>query len=427
MSKYTIPSAITAIMLASAAFTAQGAAPLAFRSEIPAITPVGQPLQVYGRVVNESDDEVEGFTLAIRIGGEEYVNEYPTRILMPGSGADISWRTDFIPDGSRTLDYTVSVATAGNQPAETSGTLFARTRRWVVEESTGTWCANCPVGIYTLERLREEMPDTFIPIALHTGNDPMVAPDWQLTLFTTDTSAPYVMVNRTRGCHPVNLSDELALMERQGLRASFEEASCTLDGDEVSVDASVMFDAPYSAPATDMRIGCFIVENDVHVEEADYCQQNAFSGSGQLPGWNELPSVVSAVDMWYQHVGRGYSMDVAGVPGSLPADVEAGRVYSFSHAFALPGNVLEAGNCHLVLMVIDARSGSVLNGLELPLGGSYSGIGAILPDSRATDLTAPASSPVWYDLQGRRVSADRLVPGIYIRLADGRAERIRFR
>ncbi len=82
---------------------------------------------MYGRVVNDSDEEIEGFTLAI----------------------------------------------------------FARTRRWVMEESTGTWRSNCPLGIYALEQFRKEMPDTFIPIALHTENDPMAAPDWQLTLLET--------------------------------------------------------------------------------------------------------------------------------------------------------------------------------------------------------------------------------------------------
>ncbi len=118
---------MTAILLSGTVSAPQAVAALTFQSEIPAITPVGRKLQVYGRVVNDSDEEIEGFTLAI----------------------------------------------------------FARTRRWVMEESTGTWCSNCPLGIYALEQFRKEMPDTFIPIALHTGNDPMAAPDWQLTLLET--------------------------------------------------------------------------------------------------------------------------------------------------------------------------------------------------------------------------------------------------
>ena len=42
----------------------------------------------------------------------------------------------------------------------------------------------------------------------------------------------------------------------------------------------------------------------------------------------------------------------------------------------------------------------------------------------ATVETADDSEATWYDLAGCRVAADRLVPGIYIRVKAGKAEKV---
>ncbi len=47
MSKFTLPVALTAILLSGTVSAPQAVAALTFQSEIPAITPVGRELQVY--------------------------------------------------------------------------------------------------------------------------------------------------------------------------------------------------------------------------------------------------------------------------------------------------------------------------------------------------------------------------------------------
>lgn len=401
-----------------AAFEASAA--FVFKTETPAITPAGQQFQVLGQVVNDTDSEIEGFTLTLKVAGREYTHEYPTRILVPGASADVTWRTDYIPDGTDRFDYTVSLASPSAESSEVPGSAYVRTRRWVVEERTGTWCASCPWGIYVFEQMHEKMGDEFIGIALHTyGNDPMGTPDWQLSAFTTDETAPYTLINRTRGCHPRELEQEMEKMSRRGLRGSIEEASCRLDAEtnELSVDTKVMFDSDYTHSNSDLRIGYFIIENDVHVDSREYSQQNGFSGSDALPGWGALPPLVNGKDMWYQHVGRGFSRQATGVPGSVPSEVSAGQVYEFTHSFTLPDNILDVKNCKLVLMLLDARDKSVLNGLELPLEGSYSKIESMSGDDDA--------APVYYNLEGIRMSHADLRPGIYIEVRGGKAGKVR--
>ncbi len=403
-------TAILAVLAIAGSAVSYASAALTFVSETPAISAAGQEFQILGRVVNETDSEIEGFTLTLAVDGQEFTKEYLTRILAPGASADVTWRTDYTPgQGTDSFDYTIRLDSPSADSSEVQGTAYVRARRWVVEERTGTWCAACPWGIYVFERMSEKMGDEFIGIALHTyGNDPMGTPEWQLSAFTTDETAPYTLINRTHGCHPRDLEQELEKMSRRVLRGSVEEASCSLDSDSrrLSVDTRVMFDSDYDSSSSDLRIGYYIIENDVNVDSHEYAQKNGFSGTGQVPGWGDKPALIDGKDMWHQHVGRGFSQDVRGVPGSVPAEVKGGQVYGFSHTFALPDNILNVKNCRLVIMLLDARSGNVLNGLELPLDGAY------------TDVRTPGAdenaAPVYYDLMGRRVSNGNICPGIYI-------------
>lgn len=419
--KHTLISTISITgAFALAAFPAS--AGFTFRSETPVITPAGQEFQLLGQVVNDTESEIEGFSVTLVADGKEFTKDYSTRVLVPGASADVTWRTGFVPEpGCGGFDYTVRLASPSAEGDEYEGAVYVRTRRWVVEERTGTWCAACPWGIYVFERLQEKLGDEFIGIALHTyGNDPMGIPDWQLSDFTTNETAPYTLVNRMRGCHPRDLEGELEKMASRDLRASFEEASCTLDPEnrELSVDTKVMFGADYSGDDSDLRIGYFIIENDVNVDSHQYAQRNGYAGTDNLPGWGDLPALVEGKDMWHQHVGRGFSQDVRGVPGSVPSEVEAGEIYEFSHTLTLPDNVLEIKNCKLVLMILDGANGNVLNGLELPLEGSYNGVEA--PDCGET-------APAYYDLAGIRVAPSAMRSGIYIEVRGSKSRKVRVR
>lgn len=396
-----------------------------FASEISSIAPVGQRFQVLGRVVNSTDEEVEGFTLAITIGDKVYTNDFDSRVVVPGTSSDITWPIDFVPEQTGEYPYTVTLTAGGRECWTGTGTVHVRVRRWVVEERTGTWCAACPAGIYVFEQLKEKMGDEFIGIALHTyGNDPMGVADYQLSEFTSDSSAPYTLINRARGCHPLNLEKELNTMARRSLKASFEAASCALSEDKasVTVNTSVMFDADYTPSSADLRIGYFIIENDVNVDSPEYSQKNGFAGNpeSQVPGWNELPATIPGKDMYYQHVGRGYSGSVLGVPGSVPGDVKGGECYEYTHTFALPDNILKVENCKLVVMAIEARSKSVLNGIELPLNGSYTGIESVT-DSGSQYGDGESK---YYDLNGVSVDGANLRSGIYVELKNGKARKV---
>lgn len=396
-----------------------------FNSEISAIAPVGQQFQVLGRVVNTTDEQIEGFTLSVTIGDKVYTNDFDTRIVVSGGSSDITWPLEFVPDRTGDYPYTVTLVSGGETCWTGTGLVHVRTRRWVVEERTGTWCAACPAGIYVFEQMKEKLGDEFIGIALHTyGNDPMGVLNYQLSEFTDDSSAPYTMINRARGCHPLKLEQELTTMARRSLKASFEEASCELSEDksEVRVNTSVMFDADYTSSSADLRIGYFIIENDVNVDSPEYSQKNGFAGNpnSEIPGWDALPPVIPGKDMYYQHVGRGFSESVLGVAGSVPARVEAGECYDYTHTFTLPDNILNVENCKLVIMAIEARSKNVLNGIELPLNGSYSGVGSIAQDADVSD----SETPRYYDLNGMSVGRAQMRPGIYVELKGSKARKV---
>lgn len=412
---------IAAALLCVPGLTRAAGESLSFISEIPAVVPVGQQFQVLGRVINESDKEIDGYSLTLRVDGEDYVLERP-RLLMPGASADVTWRCDFIPSAPGDISYSVGLKSDGSEESFTEGKAFVRQRRWVVEERTGTWCSNCPWGIYVFEQMHEKFGDEFIGIALHTyGNDPMGTPDYQLSYFSTDESAPYTMINRTRGCHPVNLEEEMEKMARQTLLGSIEEANAAYNPatGEVTASASFMFAYDRIPTEAPYRVGYFIIENDVHDDSPAYSQQNAFSGGTTLPGWGELPKVIPGSEMWYQHVGRGFSSNIYGIEESVPEKVIAGEIYSYEETFRLPENVMNPANCRLVIMLLDTRSKAVLNGLELSLDGSYSGM--VIPVTETEDIA------FYYTLSGQRLAGFPAASGVYVEIKGGKARKIAVR
>lgn len=393
---------------------AQAATTLVFESEIPALCAVGQALQVSGRVRNTSNETITGFRLAMSIGGETYTRDFSSNAIRPGESAGVNWTIGYIPSETANVPYTLTLGGDASDDTSYSSTLHVRERRWIVEEGTGTWCSACPMGIYVFEQMKEKLGDKFIGIALHPyGSDPMGVANYQIEMLVgSSVGIPYTFVNRVRGCTPQQLEEELQKLSRKSLRASIEEARCELSPDRksVTVSTAVMFDKNYTPSQAEMRIGYFIIENDVHVPgNNDYNQTNGYSGhEGSLPGWDDKPAVIPSSQMWYQHVARGYSENVYGVAGSVPADITAGEVYTYEHSFDLPDNILVPDNCRLVAMVIERNTGTVLNGIEVGIdGGIYTDVAEMPSD-------CDTATPAYYNLDGVRADAGNLAPGIYV-------------
>lgn len=374
----------------------------------------GVPLS--GTVVNMGDSELDGYTVtfAFEKGSDQYktLSQHFTQTLKPGQQVDFTLDSTLTLPFHQTVGYTAT-AESGTNRYTTSGTVTAYPRHVVCEEGTGTWCGWCVRGIVMLDSLRKTCSDWAIGIAMHSGDPMACGYISEVSHYLKSDGFPCGVVDRMTSCDPSLFIQTgwLACQREPVFVAMQAEAAINTQTRQVSTDTWLWF-ADNDADAH-YRIGYSIIENDVHVgDNSKYSQKNAYSGgaSGPMGGYEALPDVVPAAEMWYQDVARGFVDDINGVEGSVPTNITADEEIRFGKQFTLPDGILDTRNVQIVVMLIDQQDGHIVNAVLADMDGATSAI------SEVTGTTAPGDGIVC-DLQGRRLQ-HRPAKGIYI--IDGR-------
>jgi hypothetical protein len=112
----------------------------------------------------------------------------------------------------------------------------------------------------------------------------------------------------------------------------------------------------------ELRFGAVIIEDSVHGTTPVYAQHNYYSGGGNGPmcGFEGLPDLIPAADMYYNHVGREILDSPFGTEGSIPTPATAGTIYSQHYTYTLPAE----WNYHqltFVGLLMDHANGTILN------------------------------------------------------------------
>ena len=283
----------------------------------------------------------------------------------------------------------------------------------VAEEGTGTWCGWCVRGIVGMDKMAAEYPETFIPIAVHNG-DNMSTTSYN-SLFSSVNGLPGALVNRTVAQFgSVDPSYE-GLMEAYAVLS--ETPSCAsvkisaIKYDETAKKVEVTADVN---PAIDLNakyaLAYVITEDGV----GPYDQANYYSGgaSGNMDGWE---SKESSVSMLYDHVARNIT-SYQGISGSLPTGMKAGQTYSYTGKPSA-NTVGDLNNCHIIALLINQDNGTIENAVSMKYA-EFSGIEAVEADTAAGPAT-------YYDLQGRKVLTP--APGnIYVRQQGKTTSKIRY-
>lgn len=366
-------------------------------------------------------------------------------------------------------DWNVEFASKGNFPVIVKGTTtglgFLPEHRVLMEEGTATGCGNCVMAIYVMEQLKAdpEMKDRVIPVAIHMpsyGDDYMVNTTYA-GLFAVN-AAPMIRLDRDLrpfGLAPAldgkyNPSDPTSAAGRVKAQADrIATVEIGIDGEFVinGNDTTAINVKSYVRPALTMKnrnlgIGYILVENNVWMKENRYWRQtnylsgNEASTGSKWGGWTDLPEYVKNVR--FQHVGRevyGYR----GLDGSLPADLEYDKEYEHSYTLEIPDTYLELEQgqskqvvspaimrsmTSVVAYVYDRDNFCVLNAVEMPMTAmaeKHFETADLIAESGVDELTETGSMEEgYYTLEGLKVSSDRLTSGLYIRVADGKAEKI---
>ena len=240
-----------------------------------------------------------------------------------------------------------------------------------IEEATSTNCGWCPLGIVVKEELAVDFPFSVVDVSVHSMDDPMQVPAYDLGLRNQDgfTGVPSATVNRKAYMQMDEVNDYLLNNNRL-------KGAATLDVIYDYNSATRMLSATLSAfshtelTPEDHRFGFILVEDNVTGEGPDFDQENFFSSeSSNLPlvgldgiNWQDLPPVISASDMVYNNVARDILGGFDGILNSI-SNTQEGEIVQYDFDYLIPSTI-DQNEVKLVVFITDIITGEIINVFE---------------------------------------------------------------
>lgn len=365
-------------------------------------------------------EPITGLTAYCEVDGERLSQRYDGLSLTASSPAfDISFLTPRVLQPGDEVHYSLRVEIDGNDAVEqpplegiVSKMLFLAKRRVVVEEGTGMWCGYCPRGIVAMRQMREKYPDEFIGIAVHY-DDVLGAPVAQYCSELQFPSFPSAYVNRTQLCpDPMPQGSDGTFSISTGLERHLLQALTVAPPAELALtwtllpsgNIGLVAGARFAVNAhdCDYRFAAVAVEDGV--SRSSYYQTNYYSGSAvPLGGFEQEDKKI--VPFTFDEVARAQLLPYDGVADVIPATVVAGADVHYSYTAEVKAPAFDnLSKVRVVLMLIDGRSGEVVNAVQTPAA-SMTEYEAVLAAVHPVPFApTSASSSNRYSLDGRRAS-----------------------
>lgn len=231
----------------------------------------------------------------------------------------------------------------------------------VLEKYTATWCTSCPKVYFPTEYYRHRLGDDLVFLEIHVPNttnadaNALSYPSKISTALGGDY--PAVWFNRDFAQNTTNVRDR-GILTKGIQKECTAEVKLDIDSyDYENIKAKVSFQSANDIDNTDgyYRVAYYIVEKTANIGDSPYTQTNNASGISTLV-WGEanyLPGQIPAEMIKYENVVRGPEADWTGigVDGSLPAEINAGEVYTYEIAAPVPSKVVDPKNLFMVATV----------------------------------------------------------------------------
>ena len=313
-------------------------------------------------------------------------------------------------------DYTIAII---NQEEETISFdesfafLTSKKRNLLVDEGTGMWCNNCPVGNLEMESLEETYGGSLIAVQTHNG-DPL-ANDIYFS-WLGYRAIPTMELNRVRATAGENsrkFKDYLCLPTEMAIEVT--EMRVNDDG-TLSIKAEVSTSDLFSATDKTFRIGYVLTKDIDGNEDLTYYQSN-YCSIATYRQYYYLPSHIPAMLCRFTNTSLPSTIastsddpSFTGIKESLPERLEAGTTYSVSWDIPLPTGYTDFTGMRLVAYIINAGNRNIENSTAAYVD-EYSGVETVIADRQGA---SPVETIVSID--GRIMGNDikTLQPGIYI-------------
>ena len=305
-------------------------------------------------------------------------------------------------------------------------------RNLAVEEYTGTGCGWCPRGLIGMEKMRKELGDKFVGIAIHQYNstDPMYIIDYATIKFG---GAPSCKLNRKATIDPYNgtsgdilidCARELAIPPYIDVNVSGE-----WNEDFTKVNATATVEPLYNK--NDFKVEFVLIADSLQSTESSWNQGNYYYqyDADALPEdlsmfGNGGEYGKSAIVGWAFNdvaISSSYSMRIN--KAEPLTNLTIGEKVSTSFTLGLPTkaalkDAIKKDNVYVAVLIIDS-DGTVANCAKAHVTGY---------DPSSDGITAPKSglavgSEASFSLDGRRLSAPQRGLNI-VRMADGTTRKV---
>lgn len=386
----------------------------------------GTEFPVKARLRNVGSNYLSSFDVTVTVGNQATTHHIDLTepvgpntdvdITVPGCSVDaeqvpcpVVLAFDKINDNPSTLSF--NGVTAACEPIG---------RAFVMEEETGAPCSWCVRGLYMMEVMREKYYGTFFPLAIHCSNA-------QYDQFFCEEYRPWVSAVGIKGLPSCVINRGNVTDPRMTIvEPAFKNFVATTPNSPYRITVNILSQengvahvrvdlfSAYDNPDANMAFTLVAAEDKI-----TYMQQNAYSGdtanrdiAGHFVDESGYTSVTA------DDVVRSV-VDVLGIDNSVPGELEAGKTYSFEADVPI-SNIDSAEDTHISALLLNLADGSVLNAGRTYLDGRVLGAKQIEAD-KAIDMNAPIE---YFDLSGRRISADAAAHGIYIMRQGSRTMKI---
>lgn len=279
---------------------------------------------------------------------------------------------------------------------------FEPIKRVLIEEGTGTWCGNCPLGILAIEHLKKVYGEQVIPVAIH-NDDPMAYPEYES--FLGFSSYPTGTVNRIDTLYApaistVNGETQVYSYTSDTKNKTFEDivireleeptysdvsiAHAIYDESRGVVEVKTSLKYAMDMPSLNQNLSFIIIENGVSGIQNNYFYNNSdpfFEEWGKDGEYGK-----GLVRINYNEVARKVIGPFSGIVGSVPSKATANTEINYLVQQAIPGNVSNWENAEVVVALIDANTGKIVNAAMTHFEPGVSGIESTEEDNASMKI-----------------------------------------
>ena len=351
-----------------------------------------------GTITLANNTPVTSYTLSTLVDGASVASTtFEASLNKQGDAVKYSLTLPILSAGMHT--YGVTITDINGEPAaatisQTANiSIGAKTfvRRQVVEECTGTWCGYCVRGIVGMTTMRQNHPDTFIGIAVHTSD--VYQTSTYNALLNRISGVPSAFINRSTSFDPSpSLMESYYKAEAETAEAqvTITEARFTEDYKKLVIKTTSEFTYAHTGSEA-YRLAFVILEDSVEAVQTNYYSGGAM---GVMGGFEKQGSYVSVQLMDIARCIQSYS----GIAGSVPTELVPFEKYEYEYTFTLPTNIADRAHLSVVAMLQDTTGSYIYNAdkCETLLEPETAALTTVTDDATSTGRC--------YDLQGRQIT-----------------------